>query len=75
MGAPEIIEGLLEERRGYVVQGKKDRVAQVDEVLATFGVAVADDGRPITVDEAPSDSDLETTDAKPVKKSAKKPAK
>lgn len=73
MGAPETIQGLLEERRGYVVQGKEDRVAQVDAVLATFGVAVADDGSPITDDEAPTD--LETTDARPAKKSAEKPQK
>lgn len=79
MGAPEVIEGLLDERRGYVVWGRKDRVAEVDAVLAKFGVAVADDGEPIMPEEGPTGPDLETTDAKPVKrrgvKRAAKPAK
>lgn len=74
MGAPEVIEGLLEERRGYVVHGKMGRVAEVDEVLATFGISVADDGNPITDDEGPTGSDLETTDGAPPKKRAAKRA-
>ena len=34
------IEALLEERRGYLTSGKKDRAAQVDAVLADLGVGV-----------------------------------
>lgn len=75
MGAPEVIQGLLDERRGYVVRGEKGRVAEVDAVLAGFGVAVADDGSPITDDEGPANDELETTDGTPDKKHASKPKK
>ena len=34
------VNALLEERRGYVLRGLKDRVAQVDAELARLGVAV-----------------------------------
>lgn len=34
------IESLLIEREGYVRRGKKDRVAQVDVVLASLGYGV-----------------------------------
>jgi hypothetical protein len=33
----EKIEALLRERKGYVVSGKDDRVAQVDAALAELG--------------------------------------
>jgi len=33
----DIIEALLEERRGYEVRGRKDRVAEVDKALADAG--------------------------------------
>lgn len=36
------VAALLDERRGFVMRGKKDRVAQVDAELARFGVAVDD---------------------------------
>jgi len=36
------VAALIEERRGYVVRGLADRVAQVDAELARFGVAVDD---------------------------------
>lgn len=31
------VEALLEERQGYVNQGKADRVAQVDEQIRAYG--------------------------------------
>ena len=34
------VEALLIEREGYLRRGLKDRVAQVDAQLASFGVAV-----------------------------------
>lgn len=34
------IEALLIEREGYVRRGKKDRVAQVDAILASLGHGV-----------------------------------
>lgn len=34
------VEALLREREGYLVQGKKDRVAQVDAELKRLGFAV-----------------------------------
>ena len=37
------VEALLEERRGYVVRGLSNRVAQVDEQLKALGFAVTDD--------------------------------
>lgn len=67
MGAPEMLQALLEERRGYLVKGQKDRAAEVDVEIAKLGVAVADDGDPLTDDEAPSGDDLETTDGAPAK--------
>jgi len=36
------VAALIEERRGYVVRGLTNRVAQVDAELARFGIAVAD---------------------------------
>lgn len=33
----KLIDALLEERRGYVLRGKKDRVAEVDRVLSALG--------------------------------------
>lgn len=50
-----MIEALLEERRGYVVRGRLDRVAQVDQALAALGVHVTSD-------------ELETADATPRKR-------
>lgn len=38
-----MVAALLEERRGYVVRGLTNRVAQVDEQLKQYGVAVSDD--------------------------------
>lgn len=35
-----IVQALLEERAGYLAKGRRDRAAQVDAQLATFGVAV-----------------------------------
>ena len=35
-------EALLEERRGYVVRGLTNRVAQVDAQLAKLGIGVED---------------------------------
>lgn len=37
-----IVEALLEERRGYVARGLKDRIAAVDAQLKLHGVAVDD---------------------------------
>lgn len=37
-----IIDALLVEREGYVLRGRKDRVAQVDAQLALFGISVGD---------------------------------
>lgn len=70
MSEPSVVQALLEERHGYVLRGLNGRVADVDKVLATFGIAVAPEGHPITADEAPG---LETTDGKPTKKPARKP--
>ena len=54
-----MIEALLEERRGYVVRGLKDRVAQVDaQIEALGGVKVADDPE---VEEAVDPTAVETT--------------
>jgi hypothetical protein len=36
------VNALLEERRGYVLRGLKDRVTQVDVALEAFGVKVDD---------------------------------
>lgn len=38
------VAALQEERRGYVMRNLPDRVAAVDEVLASFGVHVDDEG-------------------------------
>jgi len=38
-----MVAALLEERRGYVVRGLTNRVAQVDEQLKAYGVAVTDE--------------------------------
>lgn len=40
------VESLLEERRGYVLRGLTDRVAQVDAELAALGYAVEADEKP-----------------------------
>lgn len=53
------INALLEERRGYVVRGLKDRVAQVDEQLRSRGG--------ISVEEAPA---VETAEAPQVEVAA-----
>ena len=47
--ADNMVDALLEERAGYVRRGRRDRVAQVDAVLAGYGVAVDDgpDGAPL----------------------------
>lgn len=39
---PEYVSGLLEERRGYVLRGLSNRVAEVDAELKRFGVVAAD---------------------------------
>ena len=36
----KMIEALLEERRGYVMRGKKDRVKAVDDALLALGYKV-----------------------------------
>lgn len=38
-----MVAALIEERRGYVVRGLANRVAQVDEQLKAFGFAVNDE--------------------------------
>lgn len=55
-----MVAALLDERRGYVLRGRADRVAAVDCVLANFGIAVDD-----TIDD--TGDVLETTDGAPVK--------
>lgn len=37
------IEALLTERAGYLARGRKDRAAQVAEILRTQGVEVVDE--------------------------------
>jgi hypothetical protein len=45
---------LLQEREGYVLKGKGDRVAQVDAELQRMGVkAPREDGAPETTKQAP----------------------
>jgi hypothetical protein len=41
MSAPDEIDALLDERRGYVMRGLPDRVKAVDEQLARLGHRVA----------------------------------
>lgn len=41
----QYIEALLEERRGYVIFGREDRVAAVDEQLAIRGYKAAAEAR------------------------------
>jgi|694.fasta_scaffold03160_43 hypothetical protein len=36
-----IVQALLTEREGYVQRGRADRVAQVDQQLAVYGIAVS----------------------------------
>lgn len=38
----KIISALLEERRGYVMRGRTDRVASVDDALAALGYDVTE---------------------------------
>ena len=52
------VDSLLAERQGYVIRGMKNRVAQVDAVLASLGYGVTGD-------------ELETADAEPVKRGRK----
>jgi hypothetical protein len=58
-----MIEALLEERRGYVVRGLNDRVAQVDaEIERLSGAKVAADPTPeLDVEEATDPTAVETT--------------
>ena len=44
-----LIEGLLNERRGYLVRGKKDRVAAVDAQLKELGYENKEVSAPIEV--------------------------
>ena len=37
------VEALLAERAGYIARGRKDRAAQVAEVLKGYGIAVDDE--------------------------------
>ncbi len=64
------VEALLEERRGYVLRGLTDRVAQVDaEIERLSGVVVEDvatelggtDVAELETAEASPDSEIETT--------------
>lgn len=59
------VAALLAERAGYVVRGRMDRVAQVDAVLATFGVAVGEDEADETPEIEPETPEVETTEAEP----------
>jgi len=52
------VAALIEERRGYVVRGLTNRVAQVDAELARFGIAVAD--KPAAVERAVVTPEVET---------------
>ena len=54
---------MLEERRGYVVRGLKDRIAQVDAELARLGFAVEDER---------AEPAVETADAGPVEAAVKR---
>lgn len=49
------VEALLEERRGYALHGRKDRVAQVDAELAKYGIVVdaSEQERPTTATRTP----------------------
>lgn len=53
------IEALMEERRGYVMRGLRDRVAQVDAALAALGHA----------------PEIETTAAEPAETAARRPGR
>ena len=68
------IEALLREREGYLRRGRADRVAQVDAVLATVGLAVADE--PLADPEPPAietaDADLDGVETATVVKGGKK---
>lgn len=71
MGTP--IDSLLEERRGYVLRGLGDRVAQVDAAIAAAG-GVPPSGEAPVVESAVSDAVVETADAPhAVKRVARKP--
>jgi hypothetical protein len=59
------VESLLEERRGYLLRGLKDRVAQVDAQIRLLGGVEVE-----TVVSAPVG--VETTDAAPVKAAKKR---
>jgi hypothetical protein len=53
MTAPtDVVAGLLEERRGYLVRGLANRVAQVDAELKRLGVEV-DDGPEVETADRP----------------------
>lgn len=54
------MEALLEERRGYVMRGLKDRVAQVDAAIKALGGVVVADVPEVAVE---IDAELETADA------------
>lgn len=54
---------LLEERRGYVVRGLKDRVAQVDKIIARYGLAVETE----PIETASVENEVETADL-PIRK-------
>jgi hypothetical protein len=56
------VKSLLEERRGYVARGLKDRIAQVDAQLARLGFVVEDE---------PAAPAVETADAGPAETTAK----
>ena len=51
-----LVAALLEERRGYVARGAKDRVAQVDAALKAYGIEV--DNAPVV--EAAVAAEVET---------------
>jgi hypothetical protein len=55
-----VIDALLEERRGYVVRGLTDRIAQVDKALAAAGYKATKAEPEIEAPEAHDDPAVET---------------
>ena len=58
------VASLLEERRGYVLRGLADRVAQIDAEIARFGLAVEDEVTSVETTEAAPDAELEVPEVK-----------
>ena len=60
------IEALLKERRGYVMRGKKDRIAAIDSQLKELGYETKQTADPIEV--AAVEPEVERTVAPKVRK-------